>query len=216
VDRSADGKQFQITAKPALDAFAAKFPDADGGKPTPTFSEPHQSAWLSSGERFTVNIPINPGENGGNLQETIDVRIAVGGPGAPPDRTVNGRLRLTGVRVSVGGTQVSARGTNAAVGGRYVMFYIPGRGAYYLSAEQVDAKGFVEAGSIDGNTMRFTMDNENFEITSISPIGGNGQIWVFHDRNYKPQGSWTNSAIGSNGRDEFFTAGADSLKWWLQ
>ena len=216
VDRSADGKQFQITAKPALDDFAAKFPDADGGKPTPTFSEPHQSAWLSSGERFSVSIPINPGENDGNLQETIDVRLAQGGAGASPDSTLNnGRLRLTGLRVSVGGTQVTARGTSTAVGGRYLMFYIPGRGAYYLSAEQVDAKGFVEVGSIDGNTIRFTIDNQNFEATSINPIG-NGQLWVLHDPHYKPRGSWTNSTVGSNGRDEFFTAGADSLKWWLQ
>jgi hypothetical protein len=214
VDRSPDGKQFQITAKPALDDFATKFPNADGGKPTPTLTAPDQSAWLSSGERFVVNIPINPGENGGNLRETIDVRIAQGGPGAPADNLVNGRLRLIGLKVSVGGTQVSARGTSAAVGGRYVMFYIPGRGAYYLSTEPVDILGFVEAGFMEGNGMRFTVDNENLEATALESIG-RGQLWVFHDKSYKPQGSWTNSTNGSSGRDEFFTAGTDSLKWWL-
>lgn len=77
--------------------------------------------------------------------------------------------------------------------------------------------GFVEAGFIDGSTMRFTVDNENLDATTAGPIlsSGRGQLWVFHDPGYKPRGSWTNSSTSSAGRDEFFTAGADSLKWWL-
>ena len=216
VDRSADGKQFQITAKPALEDFEQKFPLADGGKPTPTFSAPIQSAWLTSGDRFVVNVPINPGENGGNLRDTIEVRIAQAGPSAPPDRSLNGSLRLTGLKVSVGGTQVSAAGPSAAVAGNYVMFYIPGRGGYFLSTVPVSSPPFVKAGLIEGNTMRFTIDNENFECTAAAPISGRSEIFVFHDPAYKPQGSWTNSTNGPSVRDEFFTAGADSLKWWLR
>src|SRR5580692_11730358 len=38
VARTADGENFRITAKPATEAFATRFTNADGGKPTPTLS----------------------------------------------------------------------------------------------------------------------------------------------------------------------------------
>ena len=216
VDRSPDGKQFQITAKSALEDFETKFPLADGGKPTPTLSAPIQSAWLKTGERFVVNVPINPGENGGNLRDTIDVRIAQAGPLAPPDRSLSGSLRLIGLKVSVGGTQIGAAGPSAAVAGNYVMFYIPGRGGYFLSTVPVSTPVFVKAGLIEGNSMRFTIDNENVECMAAAPISSRSEVFVFHDPAYKPQGSWTNSTTGPREKDEFFTAGADSLKWWLR
>ncbi|HME09203.1 MAG TPA: hypothetical protein VKG25_19245 [Bryobacteraceae bacterium] len=218
IDRSPDGNQFQVTAKPVLEEFEQKFPLADGGKPTPTFSEPIQSDWLKTGERFVVNVPINPGENGGNLADTIEVRIAQAGPGAPPDRSLNGALHLTGFKVKIGGRLVSAPGPSAAVAGRYVMFYIPGKGGYFLSSDPVDSPAFTAGGSAEGTTMRLTVDNENLECAADAPImsGGHGQLWVFHDPAYKPQGSWTNSTTGARARDEFFMAGADSLKWWLR
>jgi uncharacterized protein YqjF (DUF2071 family) len=42
-----------------------------------------------------------------------------------------------------------------------------------------------------------------------------GQLWVYHDANYKPAGNWTKSDPASS-RHEFFTAAADSMQWWLQ
>ena len=217
VERSPDGKQFQVTAKPALEDFELKFPLADGGKPTPTLSAPLQSAWLKNGERFVVNVPTNPGE-GGNLQDTIDVRIAQPGPGATVDRTVNGTLHLTGLKVSLGGRLLSAAGPSTAVAGRFVMFYVPGKGGYFLSADPVNSPAFAAGGSVEGETMRFTVDNENLDCSAEAPIltGGHGQVWVFHDPAYKPLGSWTNSSTNSSQKDEFFTAGSDTLKWWLR
>src|SRR5580700_9979940 len=50
VERTPDGDHFRITAKPAGEDFATKFPNADGGKPTPTLGEPRQSPLLASGD----------------------------------------------------------------------------------------------------------------------------------------------------------------------
>src|SRR5579871_2216050 len=36
VERTSDGTQFRVTARPASDEFAARVPNADAGKPTPT------------------------------------------------------------------------------------------------------------------------------------------------------------------------------------
>src|SRR5580658_8736151 len=57
VARTADGQNFRVTAKPATNAFAARVPNADGGKPTPTLSASAESPLLSSGGRFSIPIP---------------------------------------------------------------------------------------------------------------------------------------------------------------
>jgi len=38
---------------------------------------------------------------------------------------------------------------------------------------------------------------------------------VYHDRNYKPSGSWTKNSPNPTSPEEFFTAASDSLNWWL-
>jgi hypothetical protein len=52
VECTSDGDHFRATVQPVGDEFAAKFPNADGGKPTPTLSEPRTSALLASGDQF--------------------------------------------------------------------------------------------------------------------------------------------------------------------
>src|ERR1700722_19337798 len=74
VTRTADGENFRIRAQAATEAFAAKYPNADGGKPTPTLSTVLQSALLSSGEHFTIPIPSNPGL-GQNLSDTVQIML---------------------------------------------------------------------------------------------------------------------------------------------
>jgi hypothetical protein len=57
VTRTADGMNVRITAKSAREDFATRFPNADGGKPTPTLSAPLESPLLNSGEGFSIPIP---------------------------------------------------------------------------------------------------------------------------------------------------------------
>jgi hypothetical protein len=96
------------------------------------------------------------------------------------------------------------------------MFYIPGRGGYFLSSAPVDSPAFVKIGVVDQAHVYFTLDNDAHDCFSDAPVlkSDRGEIWVFHDPNYKPSGNWT-SSDPSTTRDEFFAAAADSLKWWL-
>ena len=97
------------------------------------------------------------------------------------------------------------------------MFYVPGHGAYFLSSEPVESPAFAKIGVVDHTHLRFTLDNETYDCDSDAPIlrsSDRGEIWVFHDPNYKPSGNWT-SSNPSTQRDEFFAAASDSLKWWL-
>jgi hypothetical protein len=103
------------------------------------------------------------------------------------------------------------------VAGRYVMFYIPGRGGYFLSGEPVESPPFVKIGIVDRTHLNFTLENDEYDCYSEAPIlsgSDSGELWVFRDPNYKPSGNWT-SSDPSNARDEFFAAASDSLKWWL-
>jgi len=217
VDRMPDGDHFQIIAKPAGQEFAAKFPNADGGKPTPTLSMPIESPPLGAGGRFTIDIPTNPGlfEHRTDLvQVQPDPRGDAGSqPGAP---TVP-QIRFAGLRVSIKGAPVLANGATAMVYGPYAMFYIPTRGGYFFSTQPVASLPFVQIGDVDHNKLKFTVDNEDYDCISASPIltqNERGQIWVYHDPQYKPEGNWTKSNPKS--KDQFFTAASDSLNWWLQ
>jgi hypothetical protein len=58
----------------ATNAFATRFPVADGGKPTPPLSAQLESPALSSSDRFTIPIPTNPGSNQ-KLTDTVQILL---------------------------------------------------------------------------------------------------------------------------------------------
>ena len=218
VDRTPDGEQFRITAKPTGPEFAARFPNADGGKPTPTFPEALESPLLASGGRFTVDIPTNPGL-GENITDSIQIQVNQRGAPVPEAEAQAAQLRFAGLKVYINGTLASPSGPGAMVLGRYTMFYLPGHGAYFFSAEPVDRRAFVHIGSVDGANLQFTLDNESYTCKSDAQIlvhSAQGELWVYHDPNYKPAGNWTKSFPTNGSRDDFFTAASDSLDWWLR
>ncbi len=218
VNRTADGERFHVIARPVGAEFATRFPNSDGGKPVPTLSAPRDSEFLASGRRFDVEIPTNPGTRE-NRTDSIQVTINRRGAATQDSGTPSsGRLRFVNLQVSVQGHAVSAPGPGAIVSGIYAMFYLPGRGGYFFSTQQVDKLPFTHVGSVDRAVLRFTVDNENIECTSETPIltqSERGEVWVYHDPNYKPEGNWTKTNPASGSGDEFFTAASDSLKWWL-
>jgi hypothetical protein len=216
VARTADGQNFRVTARAATEAFATRFPNADGGKPTPTLSSPLESPLLKSGEGFSIPIPTNPGL-GQTLTDRIQIRF--GQPGGGNDgATGSAKIRFAGLKVYIQGKSASPSGASADVAGKYAMFYIPGHGGYFFSTEPVDQPPFIENAVVDGKHLTFTIDNQNYDCTASAPIlvqADRGQLSVYHDPNYKPAGNWTRSDP-SNSRDEFFTAASNSVQWWLQ
>jgi hypothetical protein len=214
VKRSEDGQNLRVTAKSATEAFATRFPNADGGKPTPTLSSPLESPALSSSDRFTIPIPTNPGSN---QKVTDTVQILLGQRGNQNDSaSASAQIRFAGLRVSVNGKS-SPSSAGADVAGRYAMLYIPGRGGYFFSNEPVDQRPFVQVGVVDVKHLTFTVDNETYDCTANAPIlvhADRGQLWVYHDPYFKPLGNWTTTDPSSS-RDEFFTAAFDSMQWWL-
>jgi hypothetical protein len=217
VDRTPDGEQFRITAKPAGSEFAARFPNADGGKPTPTLPEALESPLLAGGGQFAVDIPTNPGL--GDVTDSIQVQVNQRGAPVSDAEAQAAQVRFAGLKVYINGRLASPSGPGATVQGRYTMFYLPGHGAYFFSTEPMDGRGFVQIGSVDGADLQFTLDNENYTCKSDAQIlvhSAQGELWVHRDPNYKPAGNWTKSFPTNGSRDDFFAAASDSLDWWLR
>jgi hypothetical protein len=204
---------FHLTAKPCETEFAARFPNADGGKPVPTLSSDQELGPLGSGQRVELGLFEIPGM-GLKVVDTVQVKLN-------PDRTASGQIRFSGLRVSINRAFAAGPQPRGQVSGRYAMFYIPGRGGYFFSTDPPTGPGFTKAGTVDGSRMQFTVDNEPFDCVADAPIllqSNAGEIWVFHDPNYKPSGQWTQTIRSGQpaASDEFFTAASDSLNWWLQ
>jgi hypothetical protein len=217
VTRTPDGQQFRVTAKAATEDFAARFPNADGGKPTPTLSSPLESPLLSSGDKFVIPVPSDPGL-AQTLTDTVVIRLNQPGATADAGSESSVQIRFSGLKVSINNQPASPSGAGSVVAGRFAMFYIPGRGGYFFSTEPVDQPVFLDIAIVDGKQLKFTVDNDTYDCVSGASIlthSERGQLWVHHDANYKPAGNWTNSDPESS-RQEFFTAAADSLQWWLQ
>jgi hypothetical protein len=219
VNLSSGGNSLTATAGPVEKEFAARYPNADAGKPVPTLSSDHALGPLSSGESAFLGLFEIPGM-GIKLTDTLRVKLNVNeGAGK------SGSLRLAGVQVFRNGQKISGPAPPATVTGRFVMLYLPGHGGFFFALEPVVGFPFVNAGTIEGRRLRFTVENINFECTTTEPIlahsdGGavNGQVWVYHDPAYVPEGNWTQDphSPAPPGSEEFFTAAADSLGWWLR
>jgi hypothetical protein len=208
VSRSASGNQFTFTAKPAEAEFAAKFPNADFGKPVPSLSSEHKLE-LRPGQDDDIGLFQIPGMG---LSVTEKIQVTVN-----PD-SANGLLSFIGLKVSInGGAAIGP--ARASVSGRYAMFYIPGRGGYFFATEGPTGRAFVKVGTIDGARLRFNVENTDYECTSAKPILQNavsGEVWVYHDPAYKPEGNWTQEVdSGPYHAERFFAAASDSLSWWL-
>jgi hypothetical protein len=219
VDRTSNGDQFRVTAKSAEGEFASRFPNADGGKPVPTLSAPQVSPLLNSGEQFAIEVPTDPGL-GLKLTDTVRIQLnARGLPASDPADRAAVPLRFESLKVAINGALVSPGGPGAVVAGRYLMFYLPGHGAYFFSPNPVTRYAFTQIGTVEFGKLRFVLDNVSYECQSGTPIltkSDRGELWVFHDPDYKPAGNWTASDPSAPAREEFFTAASDSLNWWLR
>ena len=86
--------QFRVTVKPAGDEFAARYPNADGGKPTPTVPADRELPLLRAGESAHLDLFEIPGM-GLKLTDSIQVRLNTAGSGGP----ATGAMAFTALRV---------------------------------------------------------------------------------------------------------------------
>ncbi|HUA86521.1 MAG TPA: hypothetical protein VMB85_21835, partial [Bryobacteraceae bacterium] len=209
-DLALNGTAVSVTASPYDEQFVTQFPLADGGKPTPTLSEDRPLGAIGSGQASSLDLFNIPGM-GLSVSETISVEI--------DSRRVAGPLRFENVELSINGKIIPVV-QQRPVSGEFVLFYVPGRGAFIFSASD-PGHGFLKTGVIDGDRMKFFLDNDQYDCEASQPIltrPETGQLWVLHLADYKPAGDWTTHPRAGETRpaaEQFFAAASDSLSWWL-
>ena len=217
VARTADGLNFRVTAKAATEAFATRFPNADGGKPTPTLSSPLESPLLNSGEKVHHPRPFQ------SRARTEPHRYGPdpAGPARSGERW-RGELGADSFRgpESLHPRKVGDpfRRRRRCVGSIRHVLYPRTRRLFLLqrargsAAVRTGGGGGRQASDASPSTMKPTIAPR---ARPILVHADRGQLWVYHDPNYKPAGNWT-KAIRANVKDEYFTAASDSMQWWLR
>ncbi len=221
----AGDRGFTVTAEPATVAFALKFPNADGGKPTPTFSSKRTFSVNSPGPpprpaktavqipvRGSVNIPVFKLEGQG-LDVVDYVKLALN-RSKDGCATAPAGIQFSNLQVAINGALVS-NSTSGTVAGKYAMFYIPDHGGYFFST--TFQPRFLKIAPVSDKKMQFMLDGALYECLSQLPISQAVELWVYRDPAYRPEGSWTKENTDGFARasERFFTGASDTLDWWL-
>ncbi|HEX5431929.1 MAG TPA: hypothetical protein VFW83_08190 [Bryobacteraceae bacterium] len=214
------GQSLGIAIQPAGTDFAQKFPNADAGKPVPTFPKARHLS-ISFGNSAALSVFQMEGL-GLDVVDTFTAKES-GNPSALNQQPANSdRMQLSGPDLRINGNTIAEGGPRGAVEGRYIMLYIPGRGAIILSASPVPDRPFVNAGTISGNLMNFTLGNTFYHLATDAPIlarSSSSAVWAYRDPDYRPEGNWTQDLHGNAPKpadQTFFVAASDSLSWWLR
>jgi len=111
------------------------------------------------------------------------------------------RFDLTGIRVFVNGRQFDGLTGFAIFPGSTFWFVIPNRGRYILSLQPHD--GFVQAGEVRDNVIRFQDAGQHYEFRTMSNIVGSGgafHLYLLRDANFRPKPGMENAISGGTGR----------------
>jgi len=112
-------------------------------------------------------------------------------PGPPHDfRAEDAELRIRAPRITVNGKlDPSTADSKVDTAGVALWFYLPARGRFILSLMPHPELGFHNAGEIRGSTLKFTIGEDNFMLSSgdqIAPGPGPFNLYVLHDAAWQP------------------------------
>ena len=165
---------------------------------------------LKMGLAVSLEILKNPatGETISDvLRPTTEPPPNPGFPGGADSEVVKQQLSFQDVSISINGKQTSP--PPGWLTGAAARLYVPGHGAYYLTAyEPKSQPQFRAAGAVLQKTLKFAIDGEFFEIDSKGNLltrSDRGSVWVYHDPDYK-------SPINPNASDVVM---ADAVEYLL-
>ncbi len=122
------------------------------------------------------------------INQIFTTRIVTSKDSKPKDLATDDlRMQSFNTKLALNGTQVFA--DKSAIGSN-IYFYLKGKGRFILSPFPRAGFDFQKIGIIDDNKISFTMNGDNYEISSATPImcfGGKWNLWVLYEPNYRPK-----------------------------
>lgn len=122
------------------------------------------------------------------INRIFTTRIVTSKDSKPKDLAIDDlRMQSFNTKLTVNGTQIFA--DKSAIGSN-IYFYLKGKGRFILSPFPRAGFDFQKIGIIDDNKISFTVNGDNYEISSATPImcfGGKWNLWVLYEPNYRPK-----------------------------
>jgi hypothetical protein len=107
--------------------------------------------------------------------------------GAAPD----GNLHVWNADLWLNGTKLTSESMPGGAINPRLAIYFQGIGGFFFSLLQpTEYPQFQKIGVVDGKVLKFVWGNKTFELRSTVPIlsnGASGEVWVFHDSQFRPK-----------------------------
>lgn len=152
----------------------------------PTLSAAREYRRIAIGEVVALDVPTTAGGRIYDLLRPIDASTSHAGRTSEGPVSPGAELSLKNVRLRVDGEEVRVP-ARWMVGGA-ARIDVPGHGAYVIAAydPKASATQFVPGVSVSGESMMWSIDGDDIEMTSESnalTTGLQATIWVHHDPN---------------------------------
>lgn len=121
-------------------------------------------------------------------------------------------FKVTSSRLLANGQPVNDSSGNSRLGvtGALIWFYLPGHGRFILSLKPREGYNFQKIGMIQGSRISFSVNGNQYEWISGSPIitsqNDNWNLWVLHEPDYVPDFAGTQAIpylVGAADRIEY-------------
>jgi hypothetical protein len=198
VERAAEARYFWVTVRALGDEYLGELlerPSFRGRRLHPGYNAtafPAAPQFLRDGDTFALDLFRNP-RTGAKIVDVIQISLA--DPGlrqaatdqpprdfAPEDV----QLKVSDYKLKVNGETVY-RSTGGCAGA-LVWFSLGDRGRFVFSLVERPGYEFRKVGSVRRNTVAFEWGGDRYEWESSLPVvgmGGNWNVWVLHDPDYK-------------------------------
>ncbi len=198
VERAAEARYFWVTVRALSDEYLGELlerPSFRGRRLHPGYNAtafPAAPQFLRDGDTFALDVFRNP-RTGAKIVDVIQVSLTdpslrQAATDQPPRdfRLDDVQLKVSDYKLKVNGETVYH--STGGCAGALVWFSLGDRGRFVFSLVERPGYEFRKVGMVRHNTVAFEWGGERFEWESSLPVvgmGGNWNLWVLHDPDYK-------------------------------
>ncbi|HEX8845176.1 MAG TPA: hypothetical protein VF791_11060 [Pyrinomonadaceae bacterium] len=151
---------------------------------------------INDGDTFALDVLVNP-QTGDRITDIVTIsaeieplsKAPVSDP--PRDFTLEDvEMKMINYRLLVNGQLVAGGKQSGACAGPIIWFHLPEKpGRFIFSLMPHPGYDFKQVGTVERNKIKFTLDGEQFEWVSNTPVvsaAGNWNLYVLYDKAYVP------------------------------
>ena len=197
VERAAESRYFWVTVRALSEDYLSGLrerPSFRGRRLHPGYNAtafPASPQLLRDGDTFALDVFQNQ-RTGTKIVDIIQVSLTdpsqrqAAGAGPRDFSPEDFQLKVSGYRLKVNGETVY-RSTGGCAGA-VIWFSLGDRGRFVFSLVERPGFQFKKVGAVRNNTVAFEWGGDKYEWESSLPVvgaGGNWNLWVLHDPDYK-------------------------------